>query len=672
MNLDNIVRQEAPKIVSGGVQHWRFSKLTRGKLLKTPEWDEWQQSEWLQLNQYYEQGMFGDPTFVKDHSQVFHVVWTYTIKDVDKRKKARMACDGSSRGGKARVLDYTHANCIDHTASRLFYGIAAAENMLVYGADVGNAFAEAPPPKQGFYILPDKAFMDWWNARGFPPLLPGQVIPVRRAMQGHPESSRLWEKHIDRIIKKYGFKPTVHEPCLYLGYIRGERCIFKRQVDDFALATQSEETAHHFFDLLDDELTMPMKRLGLISLFNGMDVLQTKYYIKISCQTYIEKMSKRHLEGWMDNLKLSAYMPTPMPTTDSFMKSFDTAVGDPDEKVQKALEKEYKFGYRSGIGEIIYAMVTARPDVSPHVVRCAQHSACPAAPHYNAVRHILKYLYMTRDDGIYYWRARPLDSLPEHTLPKHHASHHGVIPSIAKRPTIDDPLVLGTSADSNWAACLRTRRSTTGVSMKLAGGVVSYKTKLQPTVAGSSTEAEYMGGYDAGKMVLFLRSILYDLDIPQQAASLIHEDNDGATAMANAQKPTTRTRHMDIKYFALSDWVEMDLMTLERIHTSVNEADHFTKVLDRTLFYRHIDHIMGHIPPPYSPCFDHVAWNAGIVRNDDITLEDLAIRPEAARAAKCKLSYSLWVDIVSHMVESNPIWDYPTLDCGGVLVVRTR
>jgi hypothetical protein len=53
----------------------------------------------------------------------------------------------------------THANCIDHTASQLFYGISVAENLLIYGADIGNAFAEAPPPKQGFYILPDKAFM---------------------------------------------------------------------------------------------------------------------------------------------------------------------------------------------------------------------------------------------------------------------------------------------------------------------------------------------------------------------------------------------------------------------------------------------------------------------------------------------------------------------------------
>jgi hypothetical protein len=56
-------------------------------------------------------------------------------------------------------------------------------------------------------------------------------------------------------------------------------------------------------------------------------------------------------------------------------------------------------------------------------------------------------------------------------------------------------------------------------------------------------------------------------------------------AMANAQKSITRTRHMDIRYFALLEWVECDLVILERIHTAVNEADHLTKILDRTLFY---------------------------------------------------------------------------------------
>ncbi|KAL7502413.1 hypothetical protein ACHAXN_000379 [Cyclotella atomus] len=88
-------------------------------------------------------------------------------------------------------------------------------------------------------------------------------------------------------------------------------------------------------------------------------------------------------------------------------------------------------------------------------------------------------------------------------------------------------------------------------------------------------------------MVLILRSILYDLGIPQQAASIIFEDNDGATAMANTQKPTTCTRHMDIKYFALAEWVERNLMILERVNTAINTADHFTKILNRTLFRLH-------------------------------------------------------------------------------------
>jgi hypothetical protein len=44
----------------------------------------------------------------------------------------------------------------------MFNGTAAAENLLIYRADVSNAFAKAPPPKQGFYIYPDWAFHEWW------------------------------------------------------------------------------------------------------------------------------------------------------------------------------------------------------------------------------------------------------------------------------------------------------------------------------------------------------------------------------------------------------------------------------------------------------------------------------------------------------------------------------
>jgi hypothetical protein len=49
---------------------------------------------------------------------------------------------------------------------------------------------------------------------------------------------------------------------------------------------------------------------------------------------------------------------------------------------------------------------------------------------------------------------------------------------------------------------------------------------------------------------------MWDLGIPQEAATILYEDNDGATAMANAGKPTSRTRHIDIKFYAIQEWVE--------------------------------------------------------------------------------------------------------------------
>ena len=133
----------------------KVRRLTRGKLLKQHEWEEWQESEFLQLDQYDAQGMFGSPVMVDSDAAVFHSVWTYAIKAVDGRKKARWACDGSPRSGQAKVLDETYANCVDQTSSQLFYAVAAVEYMLIFGTDVSNAFAEAPPPKQGFYIHPD-------------------------------------------------------------------------------------------------------------------------------------------------------------------------------------------------------------------------------------------------------------------------------------------------------------------------------------------------------------------------------------------------------------------------------------------------------------------------------------------------------------------------------------
>jgi hypothetical protein len=197
-------------------------RLTRGCLLKQDDWTDWQDSKYLQLNQYDSQGMFGDPIAVDKDDAVFHLVWTYNAKALDGPKKARCVCDSSSHSGLVQVLNKTYTNCVYQTSSCLFYAIAATENLVVYGADVCNAFAEAPPPKQGFYVCPNRAFHEWWaNHKGQPPIPAGHVVPVLSAMQGHPESPHLLKKQADAILRELGITPTVHEPCLYLGTING-------------------------------------------------------------------------------------------------------------------------------------------------------------------------------------------------------------------------------------------------------------------------------------------------------------------------------------------------------------------------------------------------------------------------------------------------------------------
>ena len=63
---------------------------------------------------------------------------------------------------------------------------------------------------------------------------------------------------------------------------------------------------------------------------------------------------------------------------------------------------------------------------------------------------------------------------------------------------------------------------------------------------------------------------------------------------------------MEVKHFALQEWVERDLITLKRITTSDNYADIMTKAVDRTLFYRHNDFILGKVRPDYVHIQDSV------------------------------------------------------------------
>ena len=207
--------------------------------------------------------------------------------------------------------------------------------------------------------------------------------------------------------------------------------------------------------------------------------MQTQDYIKILVETYITRVCGKHPSTWMDMSQCTASM-TPLPNKSTFRKAFLSSIGNPDEKHQKELAERTGFGYRNGIGEILYAMITAWPDLAYVIVRAAQHSVCPHKNHYNGVRHLLKHLCQTRTHGICYWRTKPNMFLSAVEHPQIDSKFHDLL--LDRRP-LHEPLELYAQMDADWATCPITRISIGGGAMHLARGVVAYKINLMQTVA---------------------------------------------------------------------------------------------------------------------------------------------------------------------------------------------
>ena len=62
-----------------------------------------------------------------------------------------------------------------------------------------------------------------------------------------------------------------------------------------AVVVSTPRAATILFDKIEEFLTFLLKQMGLVSMFNGLDILQARFYIKLSCTTYIERISEQHL-----------------------------------------------------------------------------------------------------------------------------------------------------------------------------------------------------------------------------------------------------------------------------------------------------------------------------------------------------------------------------------------
>lgn len=384
------------------------------------------------------------------------------------------------------------------------------------------------------------------------------------------DSSVDTKSHVLKLLKSiYGLKQagrdwydTQHSELISLGFIRAkkDKCVYRKfdakgylvclvYVDDLIIISEYEEDRDDFISRYRQ--IFQTKELKPLDLFLGINVVYDRLAgrLTLTQENYIASMLKTY---GLENSN-AQYVPA-LPEK---LSKDDTPLLDDVRHKQ----------YESMVGSILYAATCTRPDVAFAVSRCGSFTSSPAEPHFIAAKRILRFLKGTSHDGIGYTSD----------------STHG--------------LELIGFADSDWAGDGDTCRSRGGYIFLLAGGAISWYSKLQTTVARSSSEAEFMSLAEAVSEAKHLRQLLDELGCKQLGPTKIFEDNQACVFMAKNELFSRRTKHIDVAYHFVQESVnQFKDVEMVKIDTQLNPADCLTKSLakEKMNYFRSlVMHVVG-------------------------------------------------------------------------------
>ncbi|XP_070021116.1 uncharacterized mitochondrial protein AtMg00810-like [Nicotiana sylvestris] len=187
--------------------------------------------------------------------------------------------------------------------------------------------------------------------------------------------------------------------------------------------------------------------------------------------------------------------------------------------------------YRSLIEKLNFLTHT-RPDICFAIQHLSQFMQPPCLPHMQAVFHVLRYLKGTSDCGIFFNNSSDLS--------------------------------LTTYCDSDWAACLDTRRS---------------KSKKQPVVSMSSAEAKYKAMSKAVTELAWLSRLLSDLGLQSSSPIPLFCDSQATIHISKNPVFHERTKHIELDCYLVRAKLAEGLIHLLHTSSSTQLDDTFTKAL---------------------------------------------------------------------------------------------
>lgn len=168
--------------------------------------------------------------------------------------------------------------------------------------------------------------------------------------------------------------------------------------------------------------------------------------------------------------------------------------------------------YKS-IGALQYVTLT-RPDITYSVNKLSHFLFSPRTQHWEACKRLLRYLKGTLHLGLHY-----------HT---------------------NGAMQIHCFTYSNWACDRDDKKSVASFAVYLGPNLVSWSSMKQAVVSRSSTEAEYRALAHATLEVMWIQSLLSELQIKLSTTPIIWCDNQGAIALAYNLVYHAKTKHVEL------------------------------------------------------------------------------------------------------------------------------
>ena len=361
-----------------------------------------------------------------------------------------------------------------------------------------------------------------------------EVLLLLKALYGLVQSARQFFTKFVKILKSIGFEQSKVEPCLLIRRSRLGMVMMVIHVDDCF-------TVGHK-DAIEEVINL-IKSKGL--------ELKVDYEVKdyLGCELMINKKEKRAWIGQPHIIKKIEDLFSPFIIRQTTYKTPGTPgfniIRPPAEEL---VTKEKQELYRSGVGSLLYLIKHSRPDISNNVRELAKCMGGASEAAMKELLRVVKFVLDTRNYGLRIEPKSPQDSLWNMVV----------------------------YSDSDWAGDKENRHSVSGYIMYLLDVPILWKSKLQRTVALSSTEAEYYALSEAAKEIKFLVQVMESMGIQLQFPIIVNVDNVGTIFMAENNTATSRTRHVDARYHFVREFIEEGYIKIIFVQKE-NKSDGFTE-----------------------------------------------------------------------------------------------